>query len=391
MRNISYHSPSRILFGWGRVSEVGEIVAYYGKRCLMVTEKPFPALQPVFEKIKNSCSDAGVKVFHFDGVQPNPTTDNVNAGVKLGEKSKAEIILGIGGGSSMDTAKCISVGLTHEGDAWDYRVISGKPIEDKLLPIVAVSTTAGTGAEVTAAAVVTKTDIHLKYCLYDNLLCPTVGIVDPALTLTVPTHITASTGWDAFCHSFEAYTHNTNSNDYVDMLALEGMKLIIKNLPTAIKDGQNREAREALHWANVLGGLSILNSGVTLPHGMGMAIGGSAPHIAHGEALAIMYPAIHRWTWKKSIKEYATVARLFNPDLQAESDEVAAEKGCDEIDKFLKAIGMWFSFADKNLSESTLKAIAEDTFKLPDYAYHARIATPEVVMELLKNRYTNST
>ncbi|MHA2180943.1 MAG: iron-containing alcohol dehydrogenase [Promethearchaeota archaeon] len=387
MRNINYYSPSRILFGWGRISEVGDIIAQFGKRCLMVTVAPFPALNPVFEKIKKLCSDAGVETFHFDGVQPNPTTDNVNAGVKMGMKNKVDVVLGVGGGSSIDTAKCISVGLTHEGEAWDYRVIDGKPIEDKLLPIIAVSTTAGTGAEVTAAAVVSKKDIHLKYALYDTLLCPTVGIVDPELTLTLPPHITASTGWDAFCHSFEAYTHNAGSSDYVDMHALEGMRLIIKNLPIAINDGQNREAREALHWANTLGGLAILNSGVTLPHGMGMAIGGSAPHIAHGEALAIMYPAINRWTWNKSIKEYATVARLFNPDLKDVSDEVAAEKGCDEIDKFLKEIGMWMSFKDKNVSEITLKDIAEDTFKLPDYENHAIVPKAEDVMNLLKKRY----
>ena len=387
MRNINYYSPSRILFGWGRISEVGDIVANFGKRCLMVTVKTFPALEPVFEKIKKLCSEAGVEVFHFEGVQPNPTTDNVNAGVKMGMKNKVDVVLGVGGGSSIDAAKCISVGLTHEGEAWDYRVIDGKPIEDILLPIIAVSTTAGTGAEVTAAAVVSKTDIHLKYALYDTLLCPTVGIVDPELTLTLPPHITASTGWDAFCHSFEAYTHNANSSDYVDMHTLEGIRLIIKYLPIAIKDGQNREAREALHWANTLGGLANLNSGVTLPHGMGMAIGGSAPHIAHGEALAIMYPAINRWTWKKSIKEYATVGRLFNSDLKEVSDEVAAEKGCDEMDKFLKEIGMWMSFKNKNVSENTLKDISIDTFKLPDYTNHAIVPKSDDVMDLLKKSY----
>ena len=390
MRNINYYNPTNIRFGWGRVSEVGDIVASYGKRCLMVTVKPFPSLEPVFEKIKNLCSKAGVEIFHFDGVQPNPTTDNVNAGVKLGEKKKVDVVLGVGGGSSIDVAKCISVGVTHKGDAWEYRVIDGKPIEDKLLPIIAVSTTAGTGSEVTAAAVVSKTDIHLKYALYDTLLCPTVGIVDPELTLTLLPHITASTGWDAFCHSFEAYTHNLSASDYVDMHALEGIRLIIKNLPIAIKDGQNKDAREALHWANTLGGLAITNSGVTLPHGMGMAIGGSAPHITHGEALAIMYPAINRWTWKQSIKEYATIARIFNPDLNDKSDEIAAEKGCDEIDKFLKDIGMRMSFKDKNVSESTLKDIAEDTFKLPDYKNHAIIATAEDVMDLLKKGYNRS-
>lgn len=374
------------MFGWGRVSEVGDIVAYFGKRCLMVTI-PDSALNPVYNKIKSLCNEAGIEIFHFNEVQPNPTTDNVNRGVKIGEKNNVDVILGVGGGSSIDTAKNISVGITHEGDAWDYRVVEGKLIEDKLLPIIAVSTTAGTGAEVTAAAVVTKTDIHLKYALYDKMLCPTVGIVDPELTLTLPPHITASTGWDAFCHCFEAYTHNTNASDYIDMHALEGMRLIIKNLPIAVKDGKNREAREALHWANVLGGLAITNSGVTLPHGMGMAIGGSAPHIAHGEALAIIYPEINRWTWKELIKEYATVGRLFNPDLKEVSDQIAAEKCCDEIDKFLKEIGMWMDFKDKNVSESNLKDINEDTFKLPDYLNHAIISKANDVDDLLKKSY----
>jgi alcohol dehydrogenase len=386
MRNINYYNPTNLLFGWGRISEIGEIIAEYGKRCLMVTV-PTPALDPTYDKIIKLCTDAGVKISHFNEVQPNPTTDNVDAGVEVGKKNKVDVVLGVGGGSSMDTAKCISVGITHKGDAWDYRVIDGKPIEDILLPIIAVSTTAGTGAEVTAAAVVSKTDIHLKYALYDKLLCPTVALVDPELTLTLPPHITASTGWDAFCHSFEAYTHNTAASDIVDMHALKGMKLIIENLPIAIKDGQNKEAREALHWANTLGGFAINNSGVTLPHGMGMAIGGSAPHISHGEALAIMYPEINRWTWKHLIKEYATVGRMFNPALNDVADEVAAEKCCDEMDKFLKDIGMWMNFKEKNVSENTLKDIAEDTFKLPDYENHAIISKADDVDDLLKKSY----
>ena len=142
MRKISWESKTQIRFGWGRVSEIGEIVANYGKRCLMVTVKPFSALEPVFKQIKKLCADDGVEIFHFDGVQPNPTTDNVNAGVKVAKKNNVDVILGVGGGSSMDAAKCISVGVTHEGDAWDYRVGDGKPIEDKVLPIIAVSTTA---------------------------------------------------------------------------------------------------------------------------------------------------------------------------------------------------------------------------------------------------------
>ncbi len=392
MRKIEYHNPSIIRCNWGGISEVGSVVANYGKKCLMVTVKPFPALEPLFEKIKKLCKEAGVEIYHFDGVVPNPTTDCIDAGTKMGEENQVDVILGVGGGSSMDAAKCISVGITHEGNAWDYRVDpfgknKSKPVEDKLLPIVAVTTTAGTGAEVTAAAVLTKTDAHLKYALWDRLLCPTVAIVDPQLTITMPTHVTASTGWDSFCHSFESYI-GKGASDYSEMHSLKGIELVIKYLPTALKEPTNREAREGMSWANTLGGLAITTAGVTLPHGMGMAIGGTAPYVTHGEALAILYPEINRWTWKHAIPQYAVIGRMFNPALKNESDEVAAEKACDEMDKFLKKIGMWMSFKDKNVPEDLLDQIAQDNFELPDYLNHPIEVNLEKTKELLRKSYS---
>ncbi len=393
MRVINHYIPTDIKFGWGRISEIGDIVASYGKKCLLVTVKSFPALEPLFKKVKQLCKEAGVEVFHFDGVVPNPTSISIDKGTKIGIDNKVDVVLGVGGGSSIDTAKCISVGSTHDGPAWDYRVDpfgrnKSKPIEDKLLPIIAVTTTAGTGAEVTAAAVLTKTDEHLKYALWDKLLCPTVGLIDPELTVTMPPHITASTGWDAFCHSFEAFI-SKNASDYTDMYALRGIELVIKFLPVAIKEPTNREAREKMSWANTLGGLAITEGGVTLPHGMGgMAIGGSAPHVAHGEALAIIYPEINRWTWKHAIPQYAKIGRMFNPALKDKSDEVAAEKACDEMDDFLKKIGMWMSLEDKNVPKDALNTIAGDNFELPDYLNHPVIVDLEKTKDLLKKSYT---
>jgi alcohol dehydrogenase len=383
---FNYYNPTDIRFGWGWAKETGEIISQYGKKCLMVTGSG-NSLEPIRDKIANLCQNKGINVIRYNGVSTNPTTDMVNAGTEIAKKNDVDIILGVGGGSSIDVAKAISVGVTHDGEAWDYRVIDGKPIEDKLLPIIAVTTTAGTGTEVTPVSVITNPAIHLKYALADKLLYPNVAIIDPELTITVPPHIIAATGWDAFCHSFESYTSHTSASDYIDMLASEGMRLVINYLPIAMKDGQNREAREALHWANTLGGLSISNAGVTLPHGMGMAIGGNASHIHHGEALALVYPEINRWTWKYKIKKYANVGRLFNPALKDKPDKVAAEKACDEMDNFLREIGMWMSFKDKNVPKSTLNDIGKDTFKLPDYENHAKVATADDVMDLLKKSY----
>lgn len=288
-------------------------------------------------------------------------------------------------------AKAINVGATHEGEAWDYRIDpfgknKSKQIEDKLLPLITLTTTAGTGTEVTAVSVITNSAENLKYALADHHLYPKISIVDPELTLTLPPHITASTGFDVFCHCFESLL-NKNASSYTDMQALKGISLVIKYLPIVLKEGSNKEAREALSWANTLGGYSIANAGTTLPHGIGMAIGGNAPHIAHGEALAIMYPEINRWTWKHAISQYATVGRMFNPKLENVPDEIAAESACDEIDKFLKDIGMWMNLKSKGVSEKALESILEDTFKLPDYTVHPKVPTRNDVKELLKINY----
>ncbi|MHA1729377.1 MAG: iron-containing alcohol dehydrogenase [Promethearchaeota archaeon] len=386
MKNFVYYQPTNIIFGWGLVNVIGKVIANLGKKCLLVTVKPFPALEPVFEKIKELCKNENVEIFHFDGVIPNPTTDCVNLGTTMAEENQIDVVLGVGGGSSIDVGKAISVGVTHEGEAWDYSVYQ-KPIEDKLLPIVAVTTTAGTGSEVTPVSVITNPYIPFKSALFSKLLCPKISIVDPELTVTLPPHITASTGFDAFAHSFESTLH-VSSGEYTDMIALKSMELIIKYLPTAIKDGSNREAREAVSWANTLGGLAIANAGTTLPHGIGMAIGGNAPYVMHGEALAIMYPEINRFTWNSAITQYASVGRLFNQDLKNLPDEEAAEKSVDEMDKFLKKIGMWMSFKDKDVPESKLEDIIESSFKLGDYQAHPKVANKEEMTELIKKSYS---
>ncbi len=386
MKNFNFYLPTRVSFGWGRVNEIGKIVARNGKRCLLVTVKPFPALEPAFEKVKRLCNEAGVEIFHFDGVIPNPTTECINEGSKMAAENEINIVLGVGGGSSMDTAKAIAVGATHEGDIWDYRLGEKRVQSKKILPIIAVPTTGGTGSEITNMAVLKHPDEKFKSALADWALMPRVSIIDPELTMTVPPHITASTGWDAFCHSFESYL-NKNASEFIDLYTLDSLKKVIKYLPIAVKDGTNREAREALAYAAMLGGLSITTIGTTLPHGIGMAIGGHVPNIMHGESLAIMYPEVNRFTWKYAISKYATIGRLFNPDLENETDEVAAEKACDEMDSFLKEIGMWMDLEEKHVPKNLFEAIAQDSIKLRNFTLHPKVANFDEIYKLLEKSY----
>jgi alcohol dehydrogenase class IV len=359
MKTFSYSHPTEIQFGCGKFNELGKIATRFGKRCLLVTIKPFPEMEPIFKKAKALLEAEGIQVAHFDGVEPNPTTEVISKGAKLAREHKAEMVIGLGGGSSMDSAKAIAVEATHEGSCWDYLFFKTPPTV-KTLPIIAVTTISGTGSEVTQVAVVTKTDEHCKSALYNSILFPRVAIVDPELSMTIPPQGTSPTGFDAFTHAFEAYLH-PNASPYTDILAIEAMRL--------------------------LGGLSIANAGVTLPHGMGMAISGIWPNIAYGQSLAIVYPSFTRFTYESAIDQFATMARIFDPSLNAVDNKTAAHKSCELIDNFLKSINLWFSLKDFGATADQLLELATASMILPDYKSNPRVATKEEMFKIAKECY----
>ncbi|MHA1372730.1 MAG: iron-containing alcohol dehydrogenase [Promethearchaeota archaeon] len=386
MNNFNFNLPTSVRYGWGRVNEIGKIASSIGKNCLLVTVKSFPAMETLFEKVKMLCKEAGIEVIHFDGVIPNPTIDSINQASEIAIKNKINVILGVGGGSSIDTAKGIAVAANQEGDIWDYRFGKKRIQGNKVLPIIAVPTTAGTGAEVTSVAVIKNVNTKEKNAIADWSLAPKVAIIDPELTLTVPATVTATTGFDTFCHLFESYINKYGSY-LTNLITLDSLKLVIKYLPKAIEDPSNKEARDALSLASTMGGICINNIGTTLPHSIDMSIGGHHPKISHSEALAIVYPEINRWTWKSAISKYATIGKLFNSELNNQPDEVAAERACDEIDGFMKKIGLWISFEDKGISESDLKAIVDDSMNIPNYKFHPKVADLKDIDEIVKKSY----
>jgi alcohol dehydrogenase class IV len=384
MNAFNYYQPTEIRFGRGRLKEAGEVAARFGQRCLIVsTAATF--FKPTIDQVKRSLAQARVAYAHFEGVVPNPTTECVTEGANLAKSFRADVVLGIGGGSSMDTAKAIAVEATHPGTAWDYLFFKTPPT-DKTLPIIAVSTTSGTGSQVTQVAVMTETKTKTKSAIYNPLVYPKVAIVDPELMLTVPAHVTASTGFDAFCHAFESYLHPAASA-YTDALALQAIRAIAQYLPGVVADGSWIEGREALAWADTLAGLCIANAGVTLPHGVGMTISGHCPQIMHGEALAVIYPEFTRFTYPEAVPQFAQMGRIFNPALEHESDRTAAQAACDGLDRFMQKIGMWLSLETLGVSEAEVVAIANNSQVLPDYRNNPRVATRDEIYQMLKDSY----
>jgi len=389
MKSFGYHQPTEIVFGCGKLEEIGNITARFGKRCLVVTVPELEALTPVFKRARKTLEEAGVAVAHFDGVIPNPTTDSIAAGAKAAREHGADVVVGIGGGSSMDSAKAIAVEATHDGSCWDYLFYKEQPT-GKTLPVIAVTTTSGTGSQVTQVAVITHTATRDKSAIYNPIVYPKVAVVDPELMVTVPKHITASTGFDVFCHAFESVLHR-NASPYTDMMAWEAIRLVLTNLTDILEDGSNIAARSAMAWADTLAGLCIANAGVTLPHGIGMAIGGMYPHVMHGETLALNYPAFTRFTYTSAIDSFARVGRLLNPALEQQDDQTAARQSCEELDGFLKKIGMWMGLEDKGVPEEELPALAKQSMVLPDYQNNPRVvASEEEMLDLLRDCYRRS-
>jgi alcohol dehydrogenase class IV len=386
MKNFNFHQPSEIIFGSGRLAEAGEIVLKYGKRCLMVTT-PDTALKPLYGRVKKILTGAGIKVAHFSGVIPNPTTETSEAGSKMAVKHKADVILGLGGGSSMDAAKAIAVEATHTGSAWDY-LFYKEPAPDpsKVLPVIAISTTSGTGSQVTQVSVITNTGERDKSALYNPVIFPKVAVVDPELMLTLPRMVTAQTGFDVFCHAFESMIH-PGTGAYISLLAKEAIRLVVENLPKVLSNGTDLAAREKMAWADTLAGLCIASAGVTLPHGMGMAVGGMYPHVAHGESLAILYPACTKFTARSAIDQYAFMARAISPGLERVSDSEAADAAYEEIVKFLKSLGLYKSLSDVNMPAGEIEALAKQSMVLPDYQGNPKVATFGEMVELVKEAY----
>jgi alcohol dehydrogenase class IV len=386
MKHFVYHQSTEIVFGSGRVEEAGEHVLKYGKRCLLVTTPDAP-LQDLYARVKKILSRAGVDVVHFDGVIPNPTTETSASGAKMAVEHRADVILGLGGGSSMDAAKAIAVEATHAGSAWDY-LFYKEPAPDplKVLPVISISTTSGTGSQVTQVSVITNTAERDKSALYNPVIFPKVAIVDPELMLSMPDGVTAPTGFDVFCHAFESLL-NPATGAYVALMAKEAIRLVIEYLPKVLQDGKDIEAREKMAWADTLAGLSIASAGVTLPHGMGMAVGGLYPNVAHGEALAILYPACTRFTATYAVEPHALLARSLNPALKDIPDVEAAERSYEEIVSFLQSVGLFKGLRDINMPEDEIEKLAKQSMVLPDYKAHPRVATYEEMVELVKEAY----
>lgn len=381
IKSFNYYQPTRIIFGVGRRKEIGIWAKKFGKKALVVVDPNVEKyLNDSFKQMIKLLHEEGVETVVYDNVIPNPTLDSVQEGAAVAKKEKAEFVIGIGGGSAIDTSKAIAVAATHEGTAWDYLYFKKEPTE-KTLPIIGVPTTSGTGTQTSRVSVLTKTEEKCKSAIAsDNIVCK-VAIVDPELMLTVPPAVTASTGFDVFTHCFESYI-NVNNQPYVDMLALEAIGIVIGYLKKVYDVPSDIEARTKMAWADTLAGCCLANVGTTIPHALGQAIGGHFPHVSHGQSLAVVYPAFLDYTVEHAIERFAKVARLFNPKLENVSDKEAAYALKNEVIAFLKSINFYYTMENFGIKKEDVKDLVKHAIEFPDNKVNPRVPDEKDLEEL---------
>ena len=303
--SFNFFTPTQLIFGSGRLEELKEVAPKYGSKCLLVCRPLEGSLKLTYQRVENLLNSVNVEVVFFDEIIPNPSIEGIEKGVITAVKNQVDFVLGVGGGSVMDSAKLIALLHNPEGVInWGKALISyDHPFnyvasKQHTLPFIAVSTTSGTGSQCTQAAVISDNQKKEKITLFHLDLFPKVAIIDPELMTSVPKGVTAATGFDAFTHAFESYLGGRTS-PLTKQMSFQAIELVIENLPKAIKEPNNIEYRTKLAWADTLAGMCLSNGGADLPHPLGEIIGGICPRIAHGETLAMVYPSFLEY--KKNI------------------------------------------------------------------------------------------
>lgn len=295
--NYDMYIPTRLIFGEGMLNKLNEQPMPGKKALIIISNGKSTRANGYLQRTEEQLHKAGVETVVFDGVSPNPTVENVNAGAEKARTSGSDFLVALGGGSVMDCAKAIALMATNDGELWDYVPIGsgkGKPVAVKPLPIIAITTTAGTGSETDNSGVITKEDTFEKAFVGDPSLFPALSIVDPELMASVPPAFTAYQGFDALFHSTEGFIAK-GANLMSDMYALEAIRNIVEYLPRAVKDGKDMEARTRVAFGNSLSGAVMCLTLITSEHALEHALSAYHPQLPHGAGLIMVSLAYYRY------------------------------------------------------------------------------------------------
>lgn len=376
--------PQKILSGNGAIQELGSHIQGKGKKALIVTDKFMVQFGNV-AKVTEVLDQAGIAYAVYDGANSEPTDLIVDAGVAMYKEQQCDLLIALGGGSPIDTAKAIGFMANSPGKIADYL---HKTIDGEVPYLVAIPTTAGTGSEATKFTIIADTVNNVKMLLAGPSILPSLALVDPVFTMTAPPKVTAATGVDALTHAIEAYT-SRKAQPLSDIFAVSAIQRIHKNLPACFKDGKNEAARLEMSLGAHEAGIAFNNASVTLVHGMSRPIG-ALFHIAHGVSNAVLLPACLEFAIAENTGRFAEIGRLMGVATASTEDKAAAAAMVQEVTRFCKEIEI------PTLSElgvkkedfmAQLEKMAEDALDSGSPQNTFRIPNKEEIMEIYKKLF----
>jgi alcohol dehydrogenase class IV len=355
-----FRTTRRILFGVGSAEKTGtEAQLLKAKKVLIITD-PGVIQAGLLEGIEKSLQSVGIPFAIFDGVEPDPRIEVVEKSAEKAKKEGMDLIIGFGGGSSLDIAKVTSILITNPGKIDSFFGIDLVPRPG--VPAILIPTTAGTGSEVTPIAILSDTKEKLKKGIVTPHLFPEVAIVDPKLTVGLPSSVTAFTGMDALTHAIEA-CYSVNATGLSDLLAIRAMELISKNLRMAYAYGENLSARSNMMEGSLLAGIAFANAGVGAVHAFAYPLGAEF-HLAHGLTNTLMLPYVMRYNILGCSYKFATMAKAFGEKVEGLSELDAAEAAVKFVERLSDDLRVPRRLRDVGIREDAIPRLAEAAMKV---------------------------
>jgi len=354
-----FFSPTKITVGLNAARQVAQEVKQFGGSRVLIVTDPGVVAADLIKPIETSLNSGDITYVVYKGVEPEPPSRVIDQGAEIFQVEGCDLVLGVGGGSSLDVAKGISILAANKGKILDYCGVDQVPLNGA--PMILMPTTAGTGSEVTRVLVLTDEEQNTKNVVFTPYALANAAIVDPLLTLSMPPSVTADTGMDAMVHAIETYV-SMNATVFSDIFAENAIQLIADYLPVAWAKGSNTEARYNMSLAATLAGLAFGSGGLGAVHALAYPLG-TEYHMTHGRTNAIMLPHVMQYNIPGSPERYARIAELMGKDIEGYGLLEAADLAVESIRELLDTIHVSCQIKDYGIPEADLPKLAEGAMK----------------------------
>lgn len=388
MFTIDSYLPTRIVFGAGRLDELKSIKLPGKKALICVTADGLMKKLGIQERVTQLLMLNNTEYVIFDKVQPNPTMSGVNSATALAKNNNCDFVIGLGGGSSIDTAKATAIMMASEGSLWDYAYTGtgGRKEITKAAPIVTISTTCGTGTECDPFCVITNEETKEKLDFSVEAIFPSISIIDPQLMMTLPRSLTIYQGFDALYHAAECYVANGHKNRMVDLYATESVKIVAENLAAVVNNPDDLEARTNLAYAaDILSGYTQALTCVTSHHIIAQTLGGMYPTFQHGATLIVLAEAYYSRVCSLLPDEFDELGSIMGIQRNPAKPGYAFVQGI--IDLMEKTNSRYLKMSDFGVQESDFEKIVSMTVHQVGVDLDRYTLTETDFIEILKNSY----